>query len=55
MAEFVDRSNYIDWNGSGMMEWAEGTPSGPGGHFLEKGHSRVAKKVFTHLKDRGIA
>jgi hypothetical protein len=36
-----------------MMEWTYGCPKGPGGHFLELGHQRVADKINEHIRNLG--
>ncbi len=30
----------------GFVEWAYGTPHGPGGHPLEQGHKQIAEKIY---------
>jgi hypothetical protein len=43
-------TNYLGWPNESMMEWTYGTPQGPGGHFLEQGHQRVADKIYEYIR-----
>lgn len=45
----VDATTYIDWPTVGSADWTYGTPHGPGGHFLDEGHNRVANKIYEHI------
>ena len=49
----IDQTHFIEFNKSGMIEWAEGCPKGLNGHFLEKGHQRVADRVYEHIRNLG--
>jgi hypothetical protein len=49
----IDSTFYIDWPSLSMMDWAWGTLKGPGGHFLEDGHQRVADRVYEHIRHLG--
>jgi lysophospholipase L1-like esterase len=49
----IDSTYYIGWPNETMMEWTYGTPQGPGGHFLEQGHQRVADKIYEHIRYLG--
>jgi lysophospholipase L1-like esterase len=49
----IDQTNYIDFNKSGMCEWASGTPTGSQGHFLEEGHRIVANRIYEHIRHLG--
>jgi hypothetical protein len=49
----VDCTNYIGWPNESMMEWTYGCKKGPGGHFLELGHRRVADKINEHIRNLG--
>ena len=41
----------MEFNKSGMIEWAEGCKKGPNGHFLEKGHQIVADRIYEHIRN----
>jgi hypothetical protein len=45
----IDKTYYVGWPDSTMMEWAYLTPVGPHGHFLEEGHIKVAEKIYNHM------
>lgn len=49
----VDKSNFIGFGVSGMMEWTYGCEQGPSGHFLEEGHQIVTNKVYEHIRHLG--
>lgn len=49
----VNTTNYLGWPNETMMEWTYGCPQGPGGHFLEEGHERVANKIYEHIGNLG--
>jgi hypothetical protein len=49
----IDKNYYIDFNNSGMCEWATNTPKGPNGHFLEEGHEIVANRIYEHIRHLG--
>ena len=44
--ELIDHTKFVGWPNDGMVEWAYGTPHGPGGHPLEQGHQRIAEKLY---------
>ena len=44
----LDKTKYIDYP-RGLVEWAYGTPQGPGGHPLEQGHKQIAEKIYEKL------
>lgn len=46
----VDNTYFLGWPNETMMEWTYGCPQGPGGHFLEEGHKRVADKLYEHIR-----
>lgn len=52
-AKQIDHTYYIDFNNSGMCEWATNTPAGPNGHFLEEGHEIVANRIYEHIRHLG--
>jgi hypothetical protein len=41
------------WIMSSMVEWMGDCPKGPGGHPLELGHQRIAKKINEHIRHLG--
>lgn len=47
----VDSTYYPGWPNNSMMEWTFGCEQGPGGHFLEQGHQRVADKIYEHIRN----
>jgi len=44
---------WLDWQSEGMVEWMGDCPKGPGGHPLELGHQRIAKKINEHIRHLG--
>jgi hypothetical protein len=44
--KLVDTTKFIGWPKHGFVEWAYGTPHGPGGHPLEQGHKQIAEKIY---------
>lgn len=52
--EQIIHKNFIGWAaGKSMSEWTYGTEQGPGGHFLEAGHLKVADKIDEHIRRLG--
>ena len=49
----IDKKQFIGFNESGMLEWAEGCKKGPNGHFLDQGHEIVANKIYEHIRHLG--
>jgi lysophospholipase L1-like esterase len=49
----IDTSIFLGWPYESMMEWANGVPKGPGGHFLEQGHEIVADKIYEYIRHLG--
>lgn len=49
----IDKSTFIEFGNSGMMEWANHCKRGPYGHFLEDGHQIVANKIYEHIRHLG--
>ena len=47
----IDKTCFMEFNKSGMIEWAEGCKKGPNGHFLEKGHQIVADRIYEHIRN----
>ena len=48
----IDATHFIGWPDTTMMDWAKGTPHGPGLHFLNQGHAIVADRVHKCLKEQ---
>ena len=48
--EMIDTDNFIGWPHQGLVEWAYGTPQGPGGHPLEEGHQKIAENISEALR-----
>lgn len=46
----LDSTYYPGWPNKTMMDWTYGCPKGPGGHFLEAGHQRVADKINEYTR-----
>lgn len=46
----IDKSTFLGFEKSGMVEWAYGCPKGPAGHFLAEGHRLVAEKIYDHIR-----
>jgi hypothetical protein len=53
LANQIDKEFYLGWPYQSMMEWTYGCAQGPGGHFLEEGHQRVADKIYEHIRHLG--
>ena len=49
----IDSRHFVGLLTESMMGWTYGTPKGPGGHFLEKGHVVVANKIYEHIRNLG--
>jgi hypothetical protein len=47
----IDSTYYVGWPNESMMEWTYNTPQGPGGHFLEQGHEKVADKIYEYIRN----
>lgn len=47
--QMIDTDNFVGWPYNGLVEWAYGTPQGPGGHPLEKGHKRIADTIYANI------
>ena len=44
---------YGFYPAEGLVEWMGDCPKGPGGHPLELGHQRIAKKINEHIRHLG--
>lgn len=44
---------WLDWGTEGMVEWMSDCPKGLGGHPLELGHQRIARKINEHIRSIG--
>lgn len=53
LSEQVNKESFIEFGKAGMIEWTFGCPKGPGGHFLEEGHQKVADKIYEHIRHLG--
>lgn len=49
----IDTQYFVGWPNESMMNWTYPTPHGPGGHFLEEGHAKVADKIYEHIRSLG--
>lgn len=45
----IDTTRYLGWPDQSMQEWTKDTKIGPRYHFLEEGHSIVAKKIIDFI------
>jgi lysophospholipase L1-like esterase len=52
--QLIDTDKFIGWPNTGFMEWAYGTPHGPGGHPLEEGHQLIAENIVRYIKDHQL-
>jgi hypothetical protein len=53
LADQIDSKHFVGWPMHQMVEWTYGCAQGPGGHFLEDGHQRVAEKINEHIRHLG--
>ena len=51
--KLIDQQRFLGWPTHGMAEWTVRVERGPGGHFLEEGHQRVANKINEHIRNLG--
>jgi lysophospholipase L1-like esterase len=49
LIDMIDTTMFVGWPDEQMVEWAYGTPQGPGGHPLELGHQRIAEAIHAHI------
>jgi len=49
----INKEFYLGWPKTTLMDWAKDCPRGPGGHFLELGHQRVAEKFNEYIRNLG--
>ena len=49
----IDKTYYMGWPDTGMVDWMGDAPKGPGGHPLELGHERIANKIYEHIGNLG--
>lgn len=47
--DMINTEHFIGWPYEGLVEWAYGTPHGPGGHPLDEGHLKIGNKIAQHL------
>jgi hypothetical protein len=53
IADLINTATYLGWPNMGMAEWTNGCERGPGGHFLDEGHQRVANKINEYIRNLG--
>lgn len=53
LASQIDANYFLGWPNDQMVEWTYGCAKGPGGHFLEEGHQKVADKIYEHIRNLG--
>lgn len=51
--ELINTSKFLGWPNQGMSEWTVPCKRGPGGHFLDDGHKRVAEKINEYIRNIG--
>jgi len=51
LIEQIDRDYFLGWPDQSLMEWTNGTKQGPGRHFLEDGHSKVAELIYNYMEE----
>jgi hypothetical protein len=51
LASDINTSTFIDWNKWAIIDLTNQFATGPGGHILDAGHTAVAEKVITYIKD----
>lgn len=49
----IDCEYYLGWPSETMMEWTYNTEQGDRGHFLDRGHRKVAEKINEHIRHLG--
>lgn len=49
----IDTQYWLGWPDQSMMTWTAGTPYGPYGHPLERGHTIVADRIYEHIRNLG--
>lgn len=47
----INQERFVGWNKFGMRELTKELPRGPGGHPLEKGHQKIAKTIYEHIRN----
>lgn len=47
----VDKSKFIGWKNFGMSELTRNLPLGKGFHPLDKGHKKIAKTIYEHIRN----
>lgn len=48
----IDHSMFVDGMVNSVAEWTYGTPHGPNGHPLSKGHEIIADKIYEHIRNK---
>ncbi len=51
--KLIDTDKFLGWPNHGMAEWTIPCRRGPGGHFLDEGHQRVAERINEHIRNLG--
>lgn len=46
----IDSTYFVGWPDQSMMEWTYGCEQGLNGHFLDKGHLKVAERIYQHME-----
>jgi hypothetical protein len=52
LVDAIDHSMFVDDMFTSVGEWTYGTPHGPNGHPLEKGHEIIAEKIYEHIRNK---
>lgn len=51
--QLINTNKFLGWPNRGMSEWTVPCKRGPGGHFLDEGHKRVAEKINEYIRNIG--
>jgi hypothetical protein len=49
----IDKKYWVGWPDQSIMSWTAGTPYGPYGHPLERGHEIVADRIYEYIRHLG--
>jgi hypothetical protein len=53
LANAINKEKFMGWDEYGMAEITNGCKRGPGGHFLEEGHKKVANQLNEYIRNLG--
>lgn len=49
----IDKTYFLGWPYDGFVEWTYDCKEGPGGHFLQQGHQKIADKIYEYIRSFG--